>query len=203
MLTFKAGDELSIPEVAGVYAYMYNPFQRSRLGIYLDKKPSAKEVLEAKHALRRKLVKYSEVKSSVSLMGELRETRPYGISGHIYEGQLKSRRPISDWTDIEKLSENEFIAYISMAENAYAMFQPLYCGMTVEQGLRSRYIQHKLDNSRSKSGTFGGRLAELEIDWLDVQYICVPISISGDYRLSIELLEKHLINLFEPILSRR
>ncbi len=200
---YRSEDHEHIPDSAGVYAFFYNPFQRGKLGLYLDKTPSSLDIKVAKKTLRMKLEKYAELKSALSLTGSIKEVGAFGGSYKQYAGRFSAENLWLPGLEIDSLDSGEFLAYLSMAERAFAMFQPLYCGMTVDQGLRTRWKQHQRDFNSEDTSSFGGRLRELNFAWTDLVFVCVPIAMPGENSDSIKKFERHLMYLCEPTLSIR
>jgi hypothetical protein len=201
--TYRHEECEGIPDSAGVYAYFYNPFQRNKLGLFLDKVPTDGDIQRAKRALTLKLERYAALKRALTLSGSFREIGMHGAWYKSFSGSLVA---INDWVpelEIESLAKDEFLAYVSMADRASTMFHPLYCGMTINQGLKSRWGQHKQDFETERVGTFGGRLREVNLDWTDLIFGCVPMTLPGENRESIRKLERHLMFLCEPTLSIR
>ena len=196
-------EALSIPNSAGVYGFLYNPYQKTKLGIYSGSEESKSKVDEAKRALVRKLSCYNALKRSRTLKSDLVVCGPEGNAEEAFGGELPTSEDNFSPEDVYSLTTNEFISYLEMGNQSMMLSQALYCGMTINQGLYHRYHQHANTYRAEKPGTFGGRLAKYHINWEDVIFIYSPVLAPSDKSDSIKLLEKHMINMFNPILSIR
>ncbi len=197
---FKPEEEDRIPNRAGVYAFLYNPFDRSRMGLYRGKHEPA-QIAAAKIALKIKLQRLKELQDDLTLSAEFTVRRNYNNSVDRFACDIPRSKDHELWGDIHDLDDKSFLEYLEMAEQAFLFLPPLYCGMTVKQGLHSRYLQHRQNYTGEKSGTLGGRLAQSLISWSDIRFMCVPISGHSEKEASVRVLERHLINLLGPVLS--
>lgn len=190
-----------IPEEAGVYSFYYNPFQKRGLGLFRGRENNPESVANARKVLIRKQRKLQHLLQEYSADGEIKLRSPAGNLFAMYSGSMSRRAssPISE--KYHSMSDEAFINFVDMAEKAAVMFQPLYCGMTVSQGLRARFLQHKSDHDLKRSGSFGGRLSAYGINWDDLVFECIPVRADDDYSSSVIELERQLINLTDPILN--
>ncbi|SHK65298.1 hypothetical protein SAMN05216369_2655 [Marinobacter antarcticus] len=203
---FHAGleDDEQISNSAGVYGFLFNPFQKSKLGLYSGVPISEQRASEAKRALIKKLNNYNSLKSSKTIEANLKLLSPAGAN----EGTFIGKAAIFTDTffqpaEIEALTISEFMAYLEMASHATLLSQAIYCGMTIKQGLRDRYSQHKSNYESDKPGTFGGRLSNFSISWNDLIFVYTPIGVPSADSKSIKLLERQIITMFNPLLSIR
>ena len=202
-MSFRPEDQLRIPTRAGVYAFCFNPFRKSNLGLFEGEVHADAEIVEAKLGLKRKLQKFETLKSKFSLTGRLDFSNPYDRLQHTFQGTLIGKAVGAPSVDLAMLSNEEFLLYLELAAVASPLSQPIYCGMTVEQDLRARYTQHLKNYELARQRTFGGRLAESGIAWPDLTFVCSPATFSSNSEASIKMLERHMMFLFNPIMSVR
>ncbi|MDD0841182.1 hypothetical protein [Pseudomonas sp. Gutcm_11s] len=198
---FKPEEEDRIPNRAGVYAFLYNPFERSRLGLYVGDSYSEGRLLEARIALKAKLSRLDKLRSDLILSGDISVKGTYSGDVKVFSGSIPRSQSLELWSDIDSIEDNEFIEYLEMAEKTCLILPPLYCGMTVRQGLKERYLQHKQNYHSAREGTFGGRLSASNLSWADIRLLCIPITTPSETESSVRMLERHLIYLLGPILS--
>ena len=198
---YAASRSHEIPEEAGVYAFYYNPFQKRGLGLFRGREVDPTSVANARKVLIRKQRKLQHLLQDYSADSEVKLRSPAGNLLAMYSGSMsrKSASPISE--KYYSMSDEAFINFVDMAEKAAVMFQPLYCGMTVSQGLRARFLQHKNDHDVKRIGSFGGRLSAYGIHWDDLMFECIPVRTGNDYSASVVELERQLINLTDPVLN--
>lgn len=189
-----------IPERAGVYAFFYNPYQPNRLGLY-GEFPGAERVLEARRALRKKLDIFSKLLAQMSLVTHANLYSPGGRGLGRFAGALERVDLTLQDLNVDSMGDSEFVEFVRMAEQAAPFLQPIYCGMTIGQGLATRYGQHFADYRSGRSGTFGGRMAASGLDWDDLAFQCIPVRPAAEAAASVANLERHLLMYANPILS--
>lgn len=200
-MIFRPENQSKIPTRAGVYAFCLNLFQKSNLGLYESETPTTSKILEAKRALKRKLVLVEKLKSRSYLSGQLDSYTPYHRQQFHFSGKMMGGTVAEPSQDISDLGDREFLLYLELAEAASPLSQPIYCGMTVGQDLRTRYSQHFKNYEEARQNTFGGRLSESGLDWTDLLFVCSPATLSDNHEASIKMLERHMMFLFNPIMS--
>jgi hypothetical protein len=201
ILTFYPENAHRIPETAGVYSFFFNPFRQSSLGIFRDSVPSSATISAAKKALSRRLQRFDQLKESVHV----------NIRGSVVNAgklaQVRFSGALSCDTATNKayldVPEDCFVEFLQLAEASVSMHQPVYCGMTTEQGLRTRYHQHLDDYSSGNQATFGGRLASFSINWSDLVFQCVPVRASASVSPTVRMSEQLIIDYSLPLLNSR
>jgi len=176
MLLFKPEEEDKIPNRAGVYAFLCNPFERSRLGLFRGDEQNQLKIQNARAALKIKLSRLDGLKKNIELQGGFVMKGGYSGGASSFSGILPRVFSPGSWADVDAMSDKEFVEYLEMAEKVFLILPALYCGMTVCQGLRSRFLQHKRNYMQEEVGSFGGRLAYSDISWSDIRFLCVPIT---------------------------
>lgn len=191
---YYAHQESEVPELPGIYAFYYAPFQASRLGLYLDNKNI--DILSLKEKVRKRITCYHFFKEWSSIEVNAIKRNASGLNVGAYDGRLNSKDAFLDIVD--SLNDNNIHKYISFFQNASFFFQPLYCGVTVEQGLQARLYQHKKNYHANTNGTFGARLKEAGIQWEDVCFVTAGSFNFNANKNDVYNLERFLISNSTP-----
>lgn len=202
MRVFYSYQKDQIPDRAGIYSFYYNPYNYHGLGLYKDRKISEQDLKRSKSALRKKLHLLQFLKLSLKADISVKLSAPSGTSVAEFNS-LASANLIAIDDDIANLSADEFIELLELANNSIHTFPIIYCGITIEQTLRDRYIQHYSNFKTGQNATFGGRVGKFSLDWHDLAFSCVPSGSLVGFRSAALRLERQIINFSVPLLSNR
>ncbi|WP_280548845.1 hypothetical protein [Halomonas sp. 11-S5] len=190
-----------IPDKPGLYSFSYNPFQKKRLGIYKDQEIGDERLSAALKVVKKKLSAYNNLASKAFLSLDVAEYNAGGRKENSFRGEVVN----FDYLDqvIGEESGSEAYRFLSFLESASQLFRPLYCGMTFNQSLKTRYFQHKRDYDKTDYGTFGSRLRESGFLWPDIIFTTIEIPHANVSEDELRKMEKLLIVNSNPILNNR
>lgn len=198
---FLSSEAEKIPNSPGVYAFFYNPYSLSSLGMYYNEKSTTAQLKKAKEVLSRRINKmYQLIESDVAHIDiKMRNSANRIHSFFQTEGIQINKPKISDV--IDSMNEADFKEFVTMGQSSCLFFKPLYCGMTNSQTLSERYKQHLKDFESETPSTFGGRISGLNLTWRDLIFKCIPVSQKRNIELNNRELERHMIDFSSPIFN--
>jgi len=202
MRTFYSYQYDQIPDRAGIYSFYYNPYNYQGLGLYKDRTIGGRDLSRAKSTLRKKLKRLRYLKSSLNADISINLRAPSGISVAEFDNDIAATFIHID-DDLDELSTHEFMELLELANNSIHTFPIIYCGITIEQTLKSRYTQHYSNFKNERTATFGGRARQFLLDWHDLAYSCVPSDSLSGFRSAARKLERQIIDFSVPLLSNR
>lgn len=193
-----------IPHKQGLYAFYLDITSPIKIGL-IGQGPFEKEKLErAKKILIRKINKLLEMLRFSSLDGYIREV---GRGEHIakaYRVKLSEYYSGSLMEVLEGIPSESILEFSKMSAMLPLFSQPIYIGITKTQTLYGRYKQHKYDFEKGVDNSkFGVRLKNQGLDWDDLLFGCVEFDSSSDNIDLLNILEKQLQSISNPILSVR
>lgn len=104
----------------------------------------------------------------------------------------------ADFVSELDLVELRLVMQIMQATLFFA--RPAYVGMTSDQTLRDRYLQHRDAFFGGKCG-FGSRLRSHQIDWEMIRFVCIPVEQGTLSTATLRAVEKAVQSLAAPALS--
>jgi len=204
LITYSVDNMSLIPKNQGIYAFYINMISPAKIGLIGNEGFSNDELLNAKKLLIRRFKKYLAFIRSDKLVGNLVEegkaehvSRKYSIiaNGYTSSGSLEK---------MMALSLDEIYKYAKISELLSIFAQPIYVGITTNQTLFDRYIQHKNDfEYGTDKPSFGLRMRKNGLDWDDLLFSCVELGTDTHNKNIISALEKQLQSVSMPLLSVR
>lgn len=190
-----------VPRRPGVYAYYPAIFSRRALGLFNGTQPSRDSIDSAKALLRYKASLYLKLRRERLYEGYLRDKMRHPHLAPTFTVHLQERINEEPVGTLLSLSAEEFLRALDFLEKTYFLQSPLYVGISKEQTLQTRCIQHMRNyQTPSESDSFGGRLRRTGFDWSDLTFVGVPSTTYGD---DLKQAEKILHLIVNPILSLR
>ncbi|WP_250537621.1 MULTISPECIES: hypothetical protein [unclassified Caballeronia] len=200
--TFTDAEAKDIPRLQGVYAFFLDLISPAKIGL-AGKGPWDQSTLQkAKVALVRRAQRHMSIAHSIELQGMLAEADKTGPLQAAYSISARKKTSFTSAHELEQLALTSVREYAEIMHETATFSQPLYVGITYEQTLYERYVQHRAA-FRSDLGTlgFGGRVRDLELDWDDLLFCCKPLSHPTTDRSALRKAERHLHALTHPICS--
>lgn len=192
----------TIPNKPGLYAYYLNNISLSKMGLFRDVTYTEEELSKTKEWLKVKVKESLEFLRKTEYNGSIFEQSRTRHLRKTLSLHATTKHEYRFLNDIDKIPSKLLPAYIDMLESSGMFYKPIYVGITTEQTLIGRYIQHKDNYENNVEGTFGYRLRENNILWSDISLRCISISqsMAGEKNL-IELCEKYIFLVSDPLLS--
>ena len=200
--TFTDSEAKNIPRLQGVYAFFLDLISPAKIGL-AGKGPWDEITLEkAKLSLLRRAQKQMTIAHSAELNGLLAESNKAGPLQVAYSMIAKKQGQFNSTQELEVLEISKIREYAEIIHETVTFAQPLYVGITYEQTLFERYVQHRnAFQSNSVTSGFGARDRELELDWDDILFCCKPLTHPTTSRPTLRKAERHLHALTHPICS--
>ncbi|WP_458375935.1 hypothetical protein [Pseudomonas pergaminensis] len=187
MILFGSAQAQEIPDEPGIYGFFPLLASRQRLGI-LGAPPYSDAILyNAKKALVRRIKRIQDVFTTKEMTGVVKRSGKGQDLAEAYSVSLINYN-IDDIVSVaERIDYSSLPGLIDVLERTSLMIGPIYAGMTRLQTLAQRYRQHEADYHNSiKREVFSSRLKKSGLQWDDLIYGCVPISLSGSDIRTVE-----------------
>lgn len=200
--TFTDSQARDIPRLQGIYAFFLDLISPAKIGLAGKGPWDEVTLLKAKLSLLRRAHKQMAVAHSAELNGLLAETHKTGPLQAAYWMTAKKQSQFDSMQELEQLDLAGVREYAEIIHETVTFAQPLYVGITYEQTLLERYVQHRsaFQSGAATSG-FGARVRDLEIDWDDLLFACKPLAQPTTNRPMLRKAERHLHALTHPICS--
>jgi hypothetical protein len=202
MKTYSIDDMCNIPKNQGIYSFYLDLISPSKIGLIGNGGFDPLQLKRAKDLLLKKVTKYIKIARSDKLTGEMREAGKSDYISRIYS-VIASGVSSQSFVDILSELPVENIYDYSVLSGMLSIFaQPIYVGISKEQTLYDRYLQHKydFDNSIDES-KFGVRAKGLGLDWDELLFCCVEINDQSNNNTIIRMAEKQMQAVSMPLLS--
>ncbi len=190
-----------IPKSPGVYAYYLSFISRRSLGLFQGASFTDSEIKSAKSILERKFLKFLTLRKERRYQGKVRDTSRYSHLSPSYEVELEETFSDAPLQSLLAMNNEFFLSAIDMIEGTLLLQPPVYVGISVDQTLRDRCLQHRKDFENSVDGAgFGARLKRMGFEWTDLVYVARASQVYG---AELKEVEKSMQLLINPILSLR
>lgn len=195
---FDDGSAEDIPNLPGVYAFFYRGLSSKLFGFIGNQRPISAVRSIAKKITTTQLTAFTKS----HYIGEFYSDSQ---SSHIrppFNARLESNAPGRVADQIAEIDDSDLKGFIELM-SASAVFQrPLYVGITTEQTLAERYLQHRQAYYQSGIG-FGSSVKNAGFVWSNLIFGCIPYE---DQRLSSQATrtaERLIQSLSSPIFSKQ
>ncbi len=200
--TFTSYELTDIPNDPGIYSFRTKIVSLESVGLIGNSNFNDESLLRAKEKVRERLINIDNLYASRRLIGKAQEPSK---TSHLAKTLLLEidedsslvsddlNKKLSNVTDIYKLVKLLNILTLALP--------PLYVGITVDQTLAARYIQHQRDFDAKSKGCFGGRVAQSGIRWTDLDFSAIRLPTSIIDRSCMEFAEYILHALNKPLFS--
>lgn len=202
---FSDGASDRIPASQGLYAFFLDLVSPAKIGLGGRGPWSDEVLLKAKRSLIEKVKLQAKAMNSIALSGVLREVEK-GEHLRIAYSLTAVRSEFQHLIDeVRALPIESVREYAFLLHQAAAITQPIYVGITVDQTLKERYVQHRTAHFSfgTTDSAFGVRLRNIGVEWDDVLFGCVSFETAVNPSLVLATLERHLHSLAHPVLSIR
>lgn len=192
-ISLEQPDPSALPESPGIYSFQLNLVDLPMLGLRGNSNFAPSDLARAREKLVARLKWIKLIYEKKEFKGRMKSGEP--------NQSVSEKLSITAKTDLnlrlnsleKRLGKiNDLGNLIRVLQPINLLLPPLYVGMTISQGLKSRYWQHKSNYDSHVPGTFGGRIRSDGLLWSDVQFYCLPIP--------TELVEKEIIEFCEILL---
>ena len=190
-----------IPTSPGLYAFYLSFISRRSLGLFQGESSSESEIDNAKSILEKKFLRFLSLRKERRYQGKIRDASRHshlspsfsvGLDEYFSDAPLKS---------LLAMSGEIFLSAVDMIEDTLLLQPPVYVGISVDQTLRDRCLQHRKDfDSSIDGGGFGARLKRMGFEWTDLVYVARASQVYG---AELKEVEKSIQLLINPILSLR
>ena len=201
---YSESNETDIPNAPGLYAFYLDMLSPAKIGLS-GKGPFSKESLSAaRDRLHARIRKRQHLLRHTKLSGELSEDKPGGHLNRVYIVQASASNEL-DAVDISSVALHEIREFANVLSNCMALDKPIYVGITNDQSLRQRYLQHKTDfySEPHSDASFGARFSSAGGDWDDLKLGCIELESSVFGTKSVARLERIVQTLTRPRYSLR
>lgn len=184
MILISSAQAQDIPDEPGVYGFFPLLASRQRVGI-IGRPPFCDAVLlNAKANLQRRLRRIQDIFVSKELTGIVKQNGKGRDLAQAYSVSLKNYDIDDVLAVIETVEGPTIPGLVDTLERASLMLGPIYAGMTRMQTLAQRYSQHRADyHAQTKRDVFAARLIQSGLQWDDLMFGCVPVTLgSSDIR---------------------
>ncbi|MAY03703.1 MAG: hypothetical protein CMQ38_12090 [Gammaproteobacteria bacterium] len=191
----------SLPESPGLYTFHLKIADLAILGLRGNADFTNGEINNAKLKLLKRINRLKKIYEVKNYKGKL----SVGDGDRVSEKyKLEAKTEISLKFEFLK-NRLEFIDDISnlvkILNSLNFLMPPLYVGITVNQGLKTRYWQHKRNYEKNESGTFGSRLKSDGLLWSDLEFHTVIIPSSIMEKSTVQFCESLIHAFGRPIYS--
>jgi len=192
----------NIPNRPGIYAYYLNNISLSKIGLYRDIEYTDEELEKSKEWLKIKIKQALEFLRKSEYSGNIFEEKRTRHLRKTLSVNASTKHDYRFLNDLDRIPLKLLPSYVDMLESSIVFHKPIYVGITTDQTLVDRYLQHKDDYENNSNGTFGCRLKKSNILWSDVCLKCISISPEmANKKNLIELCEKYIFLVSDPLLS--
>lgn len=202
MKKYSIDDVGNIPKNQGIYSFYLDLISPSKIGLIGSGDFDHLQLKRAKDLLLKKVTKYIKIARSDNLTGKMSET---GKSDYITRMYSIIASGVSSQSFVDILSELpiENIYDYSVLSGMLSVFaQPIYVGISKEQTLYDRYLQHKYDFDNSLDASkFGVRAKGLGLDLDELLFCCVEINDQSNNSTVTRMAEKQMQAVSMPLLS--
>ena len=201
---FSPNEETKIPQGPGIYAFFLRPFRASSFGVYDDYTMSEDELNWAAKKLKQKALSLERLFMSIEAEGDIRQALKVSHVAKSYRIRINETSAISD-SRINFINTKNVAEILRFLDGSWHILPPVYIGITHNQTLRNRFLQHRLNfyNKTQQGNLFGTRLAKSGFSWDDLVFGCQEQSPSDSIARDLHDLEDLLQLLTKPILSVR
>lgn len=197
-----AGSIADIPEAPGIYAFYISLIGPYSFGLRRGERVTETNAQHVRKALRQRLTRLRGVFRSSHLEGSLSDSVRSGPLQRVLVVVANECQSDLPEAAFEEMGIDELNGFLALGSKATFMLPPVYVGMTVDQTLRTRYLQHQASFASDKN-LFGPRIRAHRFVWDDMVFSFADLSPHEASSVPLHFLEAQIQAICPPPLSVR
>lgn len=199
-----AKNKSDIPELPGIYAFFVDLIGPYSFGLRRGDSITSETWPKIASDIAQRFSSLCQLYRNEEYTGQLFQDGKSGLLRSAIGVKASSLIPTIDANEIATMSPVEAHAYLAVARKAQYFLPPVYVGVTYDQTLRDRYLQHQHSyKAQTEKNIFGKRFRDSGFVWEDLIFGYAELRAEELSTLPLRFLEAHIQTISPPTLSSR